>query len=142
MDVTKLFRPQEDGYELILRIDLDENPVGKPRMTQRDKWKKRPAVLRWLTYKDEVTLKAGPFSLPIQGYWMIFTFKPPRSWSTKRAVEMFGAPHMQKPDKDNLEKGIMDIFLPDDDSKVYDGRVSKQWGVRRNLEIWWKDGIR
>jgi Holliday junction resolvase RusA-like endonuclease len=138
--MTTLYNPKDDGYELALRIDLDENPKGKPRMTRRDKWKKRPSVMRWFAYKDEVKLKAGPFSLPLAGYWIIFTFKPPRSWTIKRTVEAFDTPHQQKPDKDNLEKGLMDIFMPDDDSKVYDGRVTKQWGVKRSIEIWWKDG--
>jgi len=29
------------------------NPVPKPRMTQSDKWKKRPPVLRYFAFKDE-----------------------------------------------------------------------------------------
>ncbi len=139
--MSTLYKPKDEGYERILRIDLDGNPMGKPRMTQRDRWKKRPVVLRWFAYKDEIRLKAGPFDFPISDYWMILTFKPPPSWTTKRTVEAFGAPHKQKPDKDNIEKGILDIFMPDDDSKVYDGRVTKQWGVRQNIEIWWKDGV-
>lgn len=136
----KLFNPEAEGYLRILRIDLDENPMGKPRMTRRDKWKKRDKVLRWHAYKDEIRLKAGAFSLPTSDYWMIFTFKPPRSWSISRTVAAFDKPHQQRPDKDNLEKAILDIFLPEDDSKVYDGRATKQWGVRQNIEIWWKDG--
>ena len=31
-------------------------PLGKPRMTQRDKWAKRPAVLRYRAFKDECRL--------------------------------------------------------------------------------------
>ena len=30
------------------------NPVAKPRMTQRDKWKKRPVVDKYYAYKDEM----------------------------------------------------------------------------------------
>ena len=29
-------------------------PVPKPRMTQRDAWDKRPCVLRYRAFKDEV----------------------------------------------------------------------------------------
>lgn len=36
-------------------------------------------------------------------------------------------PHMQKPDKDNLEKALLDCVF-EEDSHVWDGRVSKLWG--------------
>lgn len=32
-------------------------PVPKPRMTQRDKWQKRPAVMRYRAFCDEVRAK-------------------------------------------------------------------------------------
>ncbi|MGU0055537.1 RusA family crossover junction endodeoxyribonuclease [Enterobacter hormaechei] len=40
---------------------------------------------------------------------------------------MNGKPHQQKPDKDNLEKALLDAIF-DDDSRVWDGRVTKVWG--------------
>ena len=33
-------------------IYIPVTPVSKPRMTQRDKWKKRPCVLRYRAYCD------------------------------------------------------------------------------------------
>jgi Holliday junction resolvase RusA-like endonuclease len=47
---------------------------------------------------------------------------------------MDGKPHQQKPDKDNLEKSILDAVF-DDDSKVWDGRVSKLWGVDGKIVV-------
>jgi Holliday junction resolvase RusA-like endonuclease len=137
----RLYSPETHGYERILNIDLDVNPMGKPRMTRRDRWKKRPVILRWFAYKDEILLKSAGFIMPLAEYWIIFTIRPAASWSIARSVDAYGTGHQQKPDKDNLEKGILDIFM-DDDSKVYDGRASKQWGVRQNIEIWLKDGTR
>ncbi|MBG3071584.1 RusA family crossover junction endodeoxyribonuclease, partial [Proteus mirabilis] len=48
--------------------------------------------------------------------------------------EMNGKPHQQKPDKDNLEKALLDAIF-DDDSRVWDGRVTKVWGKRGQIII-------
>lgn len=37
---------------------FDICPLPKPRMTQRDRWAKRPAVLRYRAFCDEVRLRA------------------------------------------------------------------------------------
>jgi len=137
--VARIYNPLKDGFELLFRIETV--PMAKPRMTRRDKWAKREIVKRWNAYKDFIRLAAPPnFRMPIADYWLIFTFKP-RARALKYAVESKGsAPHQFAPDKDNLEKGFLDIFLPDNDSMVFDGRVSKLWGEEPNIELWWKDG--
>jgi Holliday junction resolvase RusA-like endonuclease len=53
-------------------------------------------------------------------------------------------PHTQKPDKDNLEKAVMDaltsIGIWKDDCQVYDGRTAKYWsGDKSGVEIWVKE---
>jgi Holliday junction resolvase RusA-like endonuclease len=49
-------------------------------------------------------------------------------------------PHTQKPDKDNLEKAIMDALnklVWEDDSQVYSGRTAKYWSSDKcGAEIW------
>lgn len=35
----------------------DITPIGKPRMTRADKWKKRPAVMRYRAFCDEARLR-------------------------------------------------------------------------------------
>ncbi|MEQ9868746.1 RusA family crossover junction endodeoxyribonuclease [Pectobacterium odoriferum] len=100
-------------------------PIGKPRMTQCDKWQKRPPVLRYRAFCDEVRLNR--ITLPESGWHVTFVLPMPPSWSKKKRSEMNGKPHQQKPDKDNLEKALLDAIF-DDDSRVWDGRVSKIWG--------------
>ncbi|HBL6924151.1 TPA: RusA family crossover junction endodeoxyribonuclease [Citrobacter koseri] len=110
----------------------DITPLGKPRMTQRDKWQKRPPVLRYRAFCDEVRL--NKVSLPESGYHVTFILPMPASWSRKRRAEMSGKPHQQKPDKDNLEKALLDAIF-DDDSRVWDGRVTKIWGEKGQIII-------
>lgn len=99
-------------------------PNTKPRMTQRDKWKKRPCVLQYHAFKDEVRLKK--VDLP-EAYHIIFILPIPESWSKKKKAAMDGQPHKQTPDKDNLEKALLDAIYGDDSHK-WDGRVTKIWG--------------
>lgn len=100
------------------------NPVAKPRMTQRDKWSKRPAVIKYWQYKDD--LNKYNITLP-ENYHIHFILPMPKSWTKKKKLAYFKQPHKQKPDKDNLEKAFLDAILKDD-SVVYDGRVTKWWG--------------
>lgn len=107
-------------------------PVPKPRMTQRDKWQKRPPVLRYRAFCDEVRLEK--ISLPEHSYHVTFIMPMPKSWSHKKRSDMNGKPHQQKPDKDNLEKALLDAIF-DDDSRVWDGRVTKVWGEVGQIKI-------
>lgn len=107
-------------------------PMGKPRMTRSDKWKQRPEVLRYQAFKDEVRL--NKVSLPESGYHITFVIPMPKSWSKKKQAEMNGKPHQQKPDKDNLEKALLDAIF-EDDCRIWDGRVSKVWGEAGKIVI-------
>lgn len=107
-------------------------PMGKPRMTRSDKWKQRPEVLRYRAFKDEVRL--NKVSLPESGYHITFVIPMPQSWSKKKKTEMNGKPHQQKPDKDNLEKALLDAIF-EDDCLIWDGRVSKVWGETGKIII-------
>lgn len=107
-------------------------PLGKPRMTRADKWKKRPEVLRYRAFCDEVRL--NNVSLPESGYHVIFVLPMPPSWSKKKRPLMDGKPHQQKPDKDNLEKALLDAIFGED-SHIWDGRVTKIWGETGQMII-------
>lgn len=111
-------------------------PVPKPRMTRSDRWKKRPGVERYWQYKDDLITEAllQDFKVPAAGYHVIFYMPMPKSWSKKEKERMNGQPHQAKPDKDNLEKAFLDA-LCDDDSYVYDGRVSKYWAQTGGIKI-------
>lgn len=106
--------------------------MAKPRMVRGDKWKKRPSVMRYWAFKDEVRLKK--VFLPVCNYHITFIIPMAESWSDKKKIKMNGQPHQQKPDKDNLEKALMDA-VHDDDAKIWDGRVTKIWGIVGQIKI-------
>ncbi len=107
-------------------------PVPKPRMTKADRWKKRPPVVRYWEYKD-LLREAGLESLPFD-YWIRFTLPMPKSWSKRKRDQYRDTYHKQKPDKDNLEKGILDA-LYSEDCQIATGKVSKVWGDVGKIEI-------
>ena len=107
-------------------------PVPAPRMTRSDKWAKRPCVMRYFAFRDEVKLRKvtiEPF-----GSHIIFYLPMPKSWSRKKKAKMLGMPHQQTPDTDNLGKAILDAVFGDD-SHVYDIRFSKYWSDIGKIEI-------
>lgn len=107
-------------------------PLGKPRMTRADKWKKRPEVVRYRAFCDEVRLHN--VSLPESGYHVIFVLPMPPSWSKKKRTEHCGKPHQQKPDLDNLMKSLMDAIYSDD-CGIWDFRASKVWGDCGEIKV-------
>lgn len=108
------------------------DPVAKPRMTRRDKWKPRRCVTQYFAFRDLVRLSR--VELPESGYHIIFVMPMPKSWSKKKKAEMDGKGHQQTPDKDNLEKGLLDAVFKDD-CRVWDGRVTKIWGEKGKIII-------
>jgi len=120
------------GGGMIQYLEIMINPVAKPRQTQRDKWAKRPCVMRYRAFADQ--LRASGLTLPECGYHLIFVLPMPPSWTDKKRVKMNGKPHQQVPDKDNLEKAVLDALF-ENDCRVWDGRVSKFWGVRGKLIV-------
>lgn len=107
-------------------------PVPKPRMTQRDKWAKRPPVLRYRAFCDQV--RDAGVQVPESDAHITFHLPMPASWSGKKRAQMFGQAHKQKPDVDNLGKALMDACL-DEDSGVWDVRLTKRWAVIGAIEI-------
>ena len=101
------------------------NPVAKPRMTRADKWKKRKCVMKYRDFCDQV--RASGLTLPSAGYHILFVLPMPASWSIKKRRAMDGQPHQQVPDKDNLEKALLDALFQND-AHIWDGRVTKLWG--------------
>ncbi|MGI0120301.1 RusA family crossover junction endodeoxyribonuclease [Zooshikella sp. RANM57] len=107
-------------------------PNTKPRMTRSDKWKQRPCVMQYRDYKDEI--RKACVDLPESGYHVIFVMPMPKSWTEEERDKMRGKPHQQTPDKDNLEKGLLDAVF-NEDSHIWDGRVSKYWGDEGRIVV-------
>ena len=101
------------------------NPISKPRMTKRDHWLTRPAVLKYWDYKQQV--RNSGITLPEGNSHVTFILPMPKSWGRKKRDLMRGDHHKQKPDVDNLIKGLLDAVF-DDDSHVWDVRITKLWG--------------
>jgi Holliday junction resolvase RusA-like endonuclease len=100
--------------------------MGAPRQTRADRFKKREVVLRYRAFKDECRLRR--LDLPQSSYHLIFVLPMPASWSKKKKAQMNGQPMQQKPDKDNLEKAVLDALFKED-AAIWDGRVTKYWGT-------------
>jgi len=108
-------------------------PAAKPRMTQRDRWKKRPVVLRYYAFKDECRLRGVKCAV---GDSYKFTIPMPKSWSKKKRVEMDGEPHtLEKFDLDNLVKALWDAVLLHDGAMWRVGGLEKVWGYDGAIEI-------
>ena len=100
-------------------------------MTQSDRWRKRPCVLRYFAFRDDVkrynvTVKNGDsitFVMPVK-----------KSYSKKKTASLIGAGHGNKPDLDNLLKALLDSIF-DDDSHIYELHVTKIWGLEGKIII-------
>ena len=110
----------------------DITPMGKPRMTRADKWKKRPEVLRYRAFCGEVRRQG--VELPESGSHVTFIIPMPASWSKRKRAEFNGKPHQAKPDFDNMMKALMDAIY-EDDAHIWDSRVTKLWGEKGQIII-------
>ncbi len=111
------------------------NPTPKPRMTQRDVWAKRPCVLRYRSFCDQLRNHAEEqgFTLP-ERFAIRFWVPMPKSWSEARKHQMLHEPHQQKPDLSNLLKAVEDALL-DEDERIYEVHATKRWAAVGAVEI-------
>jgi Holliday junction resolvase RusA-like endonuclease len=120
-----------------IRFTIPATPIGKPRMTKRDKWKKRTCVLKYRDWADLARAVAGP--LPpadtVLSLSWVATFVPAASHSKAKRDAMIGQLHRQKPDRDNIDKAVLDALYPDGDAAIPGGTLLKVWGTTAKLEI-------
>ena len=115
-------------------IHLDITPVPKPRQTRADKWQKRPSVLRYRAFADELRyLLRRDFDF--NGCGITFIMPMPKSWSKTRKQHTAGLPHTQTPDLDNLLKALLDAHMGDDSSVHKLSYVEKIWGPDGSIQI-------
>lgn len=109
-------------------------PMGKPRMTQSDKWRKRDVVVRYREFADRLRAACfGVMSNPSRVSWKAF-LSMPESWSKRKKAMLRGQPHRAKPDRDNIDKGILDA-LWENDAGVASGELAKFWDDGRGARI-------
>lgn len=111
-------------------------PVPAPRMTRSDRWKKRPCVVRYFDFKDQLSRfsKENNWTPPIP-LSVRFTIAMPKSWSKKKKKEMCGKPHLPRPDLDNLIKAFKDSLFKEDSHVWKYGEMEKVWGEQGSMEV-------
>ncbi len=125
----------ERGREVIYRIFVE--PMGAVRFTRAQLFSKnlpktkRAAIDRYMAFKKEVQnqvvyqnnseLPQVPDAVECEFY-----IPMPASWSKKEKLAMDGKPHRQRPDKDNLEKAVLDAIFTEDGA-IWKGAQEKYW---------------
>lgn len=95
-------------------------PVGKPTMSQRDRWKERDAVVRYRSFCDAVREACtGKRDQKIDGmlYMAMIAFahrRIPKSYSDTRRQALEGQICDEKPDTDNITKSVGDALFGED----------------------------
>ena len=87
-------------------------------------------AIEWMKRRPPIS---GPVEVRIEVVMPLL-----KSWSKKKRAEMIGAPHVKRPDADNLQKLVMDalqgvVFA--DDSTAFSVRVVKRYGVEPGFHI-------
>jgi Holliday junction resolvase RusA-like endonuclease len=110
----------------IMKI-LEIDPVGKPRMSRRDRkiWSMSPAAARYWCYADKLRLICP--RIEWDGLSLTFGIKMPRSWTNKKKLAQEGEPHRSAPDLSNLIKAFEDALLKNDSGVWYYERMRKVW---------------
>ena len=110
-------------------------PCPAPRMTQRDRWAKRPCVLRYFAYRETVQAQAveQAFRLPAD-LAITFVLPMPESWPATRKRKTDGLAHQGRPDLDNLIKAFLDAMAAED-GYVWRLRAEKRWGVEGKIVV-------
>jgi len=125
-----------DGEKILPDITLNIIPVPKPRMTQSDKWKQRPATKKYWRYKDELKQLCWLCRWqPKEVLDVKFVMPMPISWSKKKREKMDGQPHKQRPDLDNLVKAFKDALLIEDSHVHTYGTIKKVWGRKGQVIV-------
>ncbi len=115
---------------------LEVEPIAKPRMTRRDKWARRPCVLRYWDFCDQLRAAAVKAQYnPSNELSLVFVLPMPSSWSARKKKGMLGKPHQQKPDLDNLVKAFKDAMLKEDKTVHRYNFMQKIWGETGKIVV-------
>lgn len=99
-------------------------PVPAPRQVQKDKFNPSDHVQRYRAYRDE--LKLLRLEIPANFHHVVFCMPMPFGWSVRKREQHDLRPHLQTPDRDNLEKALLDSAL-DQDCAIWNGQTTKLW---------------
>lgn len=132
---------------MVVSFTVSGVPMGKPRMTQRDRWAKRSCVLRYWEWAAvcrgsmaEACLRVGldldfaMDSMNVESLSWTARFEPAKSWSKKRRAECLGVTHRMRPDRDNIDKAVCDALFKED-SGIGPGYLDKVWAEEPGLDL-------
>ena len=97
-------------------------PVGKPRMTRKDKWANRKCVTRYWAWCD-LARDAAFRNVAKQETLDCPTKVQVVAWFSHKTRR---GPHLLKPDGDNILKSVCDALFTND-QMIYHKQVIKQW---------------
>lgn len=100
-------------------------------MTRRDKWLKRPCVMKYWAFKEKCQWLKVKLPQPCR---VIFHMPMPGSWKVEKRMLMHDTPHASKPDLDNLIKGLWDAVFKDD-SHLSSVTAEKRWGLHPGITV-------
>jgi len=121
------------NYETII---FPVSPFPKPRMTQRDRWKKRPVVVKYHIYKDSMNHYANEYNYCVDNVLSLTFIIPfPKSYSKKKKQELRGKPHILRPDLDNLLKAFKDALCKEDSYVHTYETIKKIWGDEGQIVV-------
>ena len=111
-------------------------PCPAPRQNRSDKWKKRPEVVRYRAFRDELRLLTldkqhkdlidAIENKTLSGIDLEFHIPFSKSWSKKKKMVHNYKLHRQKPDVDNLIKAFLDALMVED-CTIAIVRGEKRW---------------
>ena len=120
-----------------MQITIPMAPMGKPRMTQSDKWKRRDVVQEYWSFKDALIFHFGAAGYDLAEmdiYEIHLSVGVPmyKSWPKVKIQKRLGQPCRGKPDFDNIEKAVADAICLNnkgkgDDSGVWKSSLEKVW---------------
>ncbi len=112
--------PMSQNFRSRTKYTFYVTPMGAPRMSSSDRWKKRPVTTRYWQLKAEMLRLAAEMDF-------VLPDKFEAEFHFPTAIKgLWGKPHQAKPDKDNCEKILGDFFKKNDCS-IWDTHTKKLW---------------
>jgi len=119
---------------VVLIYNIPPKPAPRPRVTKHGTFNPKD----YTEYKRLIRMQTK-IAKPLEGaikLSVVFQFKKPKSWSKKKRAAAYW--HTQKPDTDNLLKGIKDALNKLaywDDSQICDLDAVKVWGETDKIVV-------
>lgn len=117
-------------------VIFDIDPVAKPRMTRRDRFKPSKPAQKYFSFANTLRALAGikryQITLPLS---ITFVAPMPESWSKKKKLQMNGTLKDTKPDLDNYIKAFKDALCTNDEWVSHYGEMKKIHGYEGKIIV-------